>query len=240
MEKDRNANKVQIIDSDSKYQAYSLVEMIISVAVVSVVMLIIGLSLNSLLQVSFVSSARMESLNQTDFTMELIKRTIKQSNPSSVFLFNSREYYYYDATNDVITKNPASSGEFSAPLDEGESNIGNEIHLLPFNSDRWICIGYFVDSEGKGYLFKTSYKNLSNHASCFDSTTSEYKKNIMKLNTSQVNFTQFDASYFSGGSQNVFYRIKLSGQPTKKYGNSELPRAINQDLYITTNKMSSN
>ena len=105
MEKDRNANKVQIIDSDSKYQAYSLVEMIISVAIVSVVMLIIGLSLNSLLQVSFVSSARMEALNQTDFTMELIKRTIKQSNPSSVFLFNSREYYYYDATNDVITKN---------------------------------------------------------------------------------------------------------------------------------------
>ena len=59
----------------------------------------------------------------------------------------------------MLLQRIASSGEFSAPLDEGESNIGNEIHLLPFNSDRWICIGYFVDSEGKGYLFKTSYKN---------------------------------------------------------------------------------
>lgn len=231
------AKKSDLLNNDERYHGYSLVEMIISVAIVSVVMLIIGLSLNSLLMVSFVTSARMEALNQTDFAMELIKRTIKQSNPSNIFLFDSSDYYYYESGNNVIARNPNTSEGYPSPLYEGEANVGNEIHLLPANSDRWICIGYFTDNQGNGYLFKTSYKNLTNHESCFDSATSEYKKNIMKLNTSQVNFTQFDASYFSGGSSNVFYRIKMTGQPTKKYGNAELPRTIEQDLYITTNKI---
>ena len=80
---------MKYIEEESKYEGFSLIEMLITIVIIGMVMLISSVTLTSLIKVSTVSSNKIRARNESEFVLELVRRTVRNSDPSDVYIFNS-------------------------------------------------------------------------------------------------------------------------------------------------------
>jgi prepilin-type N-terminal cleavage/methylation domain-containing protein len=216
-----------------KYEGFSLVEMLITIAIMGTVMIISSTVLSTLIRVSTVSSNKIRARNESEFVLELLRRTIRNSDPSDVYVFRSHvaegsgEARTYDPENDVV-KGAVDEAVYANGLPEGE--VGNEIQFRPYGFSNWLCLGFFRDftDPEKGYILWTSgYDLRDNHESCFaPDNPSSY---LMLLNSDYINIKDFGISYMESADGNYIITFDILSEPMNWYLG---PRAIiNREVY---------
>ncbi len=203
-----------------KYEGFSLVEMLITIAIMGVVMILSSTVLTTLIKVSTVSSNKIRARNESEFVLELIRRTIRNSDPSDVYIFSSRSVEgsggrKFDPQQQSIVSE--ALGEiYTETL--GENEKGNEIHFRPYGFRDWICLGFFnsTEDEEKGYILWTSAEDLGgNHESCF-ALNGPYSY-AMVLNSDYINIKNFDISYTQSADGNYIIKFKILSEPISWY-----------------------
>jgi len=205
---------------EEKYEAFSLVEMLLTIAIIGMVMLISSVTLTTLIKVSTVASNKIRARNESEFVLELVRRTVRNSDPSDVLIFSTQEARKFNIENMSVVDTGLEDIE-NVYQAIGETEIGNEIHFRPYGYKDWICLGFFESSQDsqKGYILRTSAENLSGqHESCFGSTPY-----IIVLNSDYVDTNSFNISYTISNDGNYLIRFDIESEPVDWYLGSGAP-----------------
>lgn len=219
----------------TKYEAFSLVEMLITITIMGVIMLISSSVLTTLIRVSITGNDKIRARNESEFVLELLRRTVRNSDPSSVFIFDSSvglgerrfdpEGQSIEDDFDLETENV-----YSSSLPEGEK--GNEIHFRPYGYRDWICLGFFkstiVGQEDRGYILWTSAEDLGgNHESCFNLSGQE--SYLMVLNSEYINIKEFEIYYTKSVDGNYYIYFDILSEPLNWYMGPGSP--VNREVF---------
>ena len=224
-----------------KYEGFSLVEMLISILIIGMVMLIASTTLTTLIKVSSVSSNKTRVRTETEFVLELIRRTVRNSDPSEVYIYNSEGARKYDPDTNLIVENDDSTlvdAAYSSSL--GENVTGNEIHFRPYGYENWMCLGFFKSTkdDNVGYILKTSAQNLltDGQSTCFADNDSNLSKYIIVLNSSSVSIKSFDIEYTVLEDNNYLIRFDIDAEPTQWYlgENKLVSRDVHRQTVVST------
>jgi prepilin-type N-terminal cleavage/methylation domain-containing protein len=204
---------------EKKYEAFSLVEMLITISIMGVIMILSSTVLTTLIKVSTVSSNKTRARNETEFVLELMRRTIRNSDPSDVFLFDSlyaggvgRRFNPEDQTIEGATL----ENIYTESL--GENEIANEIHFRPYGFRDWVCLAFFksVEDEEKGYILWTSAEDLTgNHENCFALDPDD--SYLMVLNSEYINISDFEIVYTQSSDGNYVISFEITSEPLNWY-----------------------
>lgn len=219
---------------NTKYEAFSLIEMLITIVILGLLMLTCAIVLTTLIRVSTVASNKARVRTESEYMQELLKRTIRTTDPASANLYDSAGRYYIPE-NSTIT--PFEGG--STPYDHelGEGDLGNEIHLRPFGSSRWICVGFFLgyngekESDGtpKGYILKTTMEDMEYlPENCFNSAINK-PENYIVLNSRFVNVSDMKISHTITEDSNKEFVLNSHADAIYWYFAKGAP--IKKDLY---------
>jgi hypothetical protein len=175
-------------------------------------MLLASVTLTTLIKASAVSAARTTSREESEFVLELLRRTVRNSHNDDIYIYSVSGRAFAEDSGEVEASGAVSG--YEAALNEGQ--LGNEIHFRPTGFDRWVCIGFFpgLENEDTGYLLKTSSSTLSDPASCFDSSTQAYKQNTIVLNSQAIDVNLFEMQYFNTQGNNVLMTVDVEVEPT--------------------------
>ena len=221
----------------TKYEAFSLVEMLITITIMGVIMLISSSVLTTLIRVSIVGSDKIRARNESEFVLELLRRTVRNSDPSTVFVFNSSpgpEERRFDPESQETEDDHFFDIEaiYSSSLPEGEK--GNEIHFRPYGYRDWICLGFFraknegEEAEDRGYILWTSAEDLGgNHESCFDLSGPE--SYLMVLNSEYINIKEFEIYYTKSVDGNYYIYFDILSEPLRWYMGPGSP--VNREVF---------
>ena len=72
-----------------KFKSFSLIEMLMTLAIMSIVVLIATQTLNTIFRVSTISKFKTVTRNEISFSVELVERLLANSNVRDVYIFNS-------------------------------------------------------------------------------------------------------------------------------------------------------
>lgn len=191
-----------------RYKGVSLVEMLITIVILTTVMLLVTVTLTTLIRTSAVTNARTTARQESEFVLELIRRNIRNSHTEDIIIYNVANRAFNETTG-KLEDTGAVTG-YSTPALEGA--VGNVIHFRPNGYHRWICIGYFpkTDDAEKGYFVKSSYSNNDTPSECLNGNNSEYSQNALVLNSKEVYGSQFDISYYSTPNGNKLMTIAVT------------------------------
>ena len=233
-----------------KFKAFSLVEMIITLGIMSIVVLIATQTLNTVFRVSTISKFKTVTRNEMSFSMELVERLLANSNVRDVYIYNPTPSdgvnqpirYYNEERGDIVEEGNLLT---TYGVETNPGDTGTEIHIRPYGYDMWVCIGYFLgkDTEGNltgdGYLLKRTVDQLgysnTDHSLCFSSDYNKTEEPILILNSEDVNVNSFLISYIkSSDINNVFY-VDMEMEPTSWVpGGSAIERAVIRQAIVTT------
>ncbi|MCC7290058.1 prepilin-type N-terminal cleavage/methylation domain-containing protein [bacterium] len=190
-----------------KYEGLSLVEMLITIVIITTVVLMASITLTTLIRTSAVTSARTTARQESEFVIELVRRSIRNSHTDDIRFYNVSGRLYDESMSKII--NSGTVQGYDQAVGEGLSS--SEIHFRPSGYNRWVCIGYFptLSDQTKGYILKSSYPDNIAPASCFDSDNIEYMQNAVVLNNSEVFADQFEMHHYSTPSGNVLITIAI-------------------------------
>jgi prepilin-type N-terminal cleavage/methylation domain-containing protein len=234
------------------YTAFTLMEMIVTLAIMAIVFLLISATFMAIVKASIISNSLMSTRDEADLALRVIENSVKQSDPEYVMIYNSSGVRTYTASTFRVnnTGSPTDIATVYGTKVAMGSQAGNEIHMLPQGSDRWICIGYFIDpSTNHGYLLKTSSKAIAtpaDHDNCFDPSFDDYKKNTIQLTTDGFNIVDDPAvpddglrmSYFYGDNENTIYFLEVTAAPYRWFGDTKPLQIVRQSV-VTTRKLTS-
>lgn len=229
----------------NKYEGFSLVEMLITTVIMGIIMILASTVLTTLIRVSIVSSDKIRARNESEFVLELLRRTVRNSDPSEVYIFRSTR----------VPGSPLEGGRVYIPeenkMDDddmqqvynvklGEGEIGTEIQFRPYGYSNWICLGFFRESSGhdpageRGYLLWTSGENLvGNHQSCFQTPASPGPHNyLMLLNSKYINIKDFSISYLISSDGNYIITFDILSEPINWYLATGAP--VNREVFRQT------
>ncbi len=202
---------------ETKYEAFSLIEMLITIIILGFILITCALVLTTLIKVSTVSTNKTRVRTESEYMQELLKRTIRTTDPANARLYNSLGSRQYNpSTSKIVPTVLSPSNPYETHL--GENQIGNEIHLKPFGSNKWLCVGFFyevgnaMESDGKtpkGYVIKTTMDDTnSSAADCFDSNKNK-PHNYIVLNSRFVNVSNMEVMYTMTEDKNKEFILNL-------------------------------
>jgi hypothetical protein len=196
-----------------KYEGLSLVETLLTIVIITTVMLLASVTLTTLIKASAVSAARTTAREESEFVLELLRRTIRNSHNDDIYLYSVSGRAFDEGDGEVVGDGGPVSG-YEVALNEGQ--LGNEIHFRPTGFDRWVCLGFFpgLEDPDRGYLLKSSTLSLSDPASCFDSSADTYKQNTIVLNSDSIDVNLFQMQYYLTQGSNVLMTIDVEVEPT--------------------------
>lgn len=222
------------------YDGFSMVEMLITLLIMGFVMILVGVTLTALIKASAISSAKTLSRNEREFMFDLLERYIENADPEQILVFNSSGRYV-ELDGDI-----GGSANVFESVDQG-SDIGNEIHIRPVGSSRWICIAYYPaqgaagdPDELTGYLLKATSDTLVDHTDCLDPTANpDLATSLIVLNSREIDVVTFEVSYYQSLSENYTFLIDLGIEPVNWVaGESSEFKPIYQDqLVVSTEKV---
>lgn len=209
-------------NKEEKYEGFTLVEMLLTIVIIGIVMLISMTTLTTLIKTSTVSSNKTKARNESEYVLELIRRSVRNSNPSDVFIYNSRNARVFNKnTNSIVGTGVSPATVYGSNL--AENQIGNEIHFRPFGSNSWVCIGYFkAVGSPNGYVVKTTAEDLlGKHETCFDAN----RKNsyFIVLNSDYVLMNNFQIAYTKTADENYLIRFDIEAEPRFWYLSKNAP-----------------
>lgn len=227
-----------------RYEGFSLVEMLITIAIIGFVMTISSLVLTTLIRVSASSSNKIRARNESEFVLELLRRTVRNSNPKDIKIYLDDTFSTiqprrtYDYTNNTINNNHPVSDIYENQLGEGE--VGNEIHFRPYGYRDWICIALLRDSEDRdlGYILMASTSEadiISNPQDCFGSGPNT-NPNLIVLNSPYINMKKFNIFYTSSGDRSYLISFDVLSEPLDWYmgGNPRFTRQVLRQGVVST------
>lgn len=209
---------------NNKYEGFSLVEMLITILIMGIIMILSSTVLTTLIRVSIVASDKIRARNESEFVLELVRRTVRNSDPSEVYIFYSEGDggRFYDSEDHAMVSGDVQGVTYATTVEENE--IGTEIQFRPYGYKDWICLGFFTewgDSE-KGYLLWTSGEDLAgNHKSCFDIETGPGNLGphdyLMVLNSKHINIKEFEIRYTRSPDGNYIITFEIVSEPFNWY-----------------------
>jgi prepilin-type N-terminal cleavage/methylation domain-containing protein len=190
-----------------KYEGFSLVEMLITLALLGFIMVLVAVVLTTMIKVAAVTNTKNMARNDVNYITEFVTKSLSNTHLSEIYLYNSVEGKFYDATEGrVVGDADYSDFEFI----DGMS--GNELHVDSFNYGIRNCYGFFKDSEDseRGYFLKSTAKNVEDPADCF---SEDYA--VVVLHSFEVIVRDFRIDYVLIGSDtdNMFI-INVTVQPS--------------------------
>lgn len=217
-----------------------MVEMLITLLIMGFMMILVGVTLTALIKASAISSAKTLSRNEREFMFDLLERYIENADPEQILVFNSSGRYV-ELDGDI-----GGSANVFESVDQG-SDIGNEIHIRPVGSSRWICIAYYPaqgaagdPDELTGYLLKATSDTLVDHVDCLDPTAnSDLATSLIVLNSREIDVVNFEVSYYQSLSENYTFLIDLGIEPVNwvARGSSEFKPIYQDQLVVSTEKV---
>jgi len=221
------------------FKAFSLVEMIITLGILSIVMLIATQTLVTIVRVSSISKYKTVTKNEIGFSMELIDRLLSNSSVADVYVYDTINARQYDPEAEAIVE--VDPGTYN--LDEiysielAPGITGNEIHVRPYGYDIWACIALFMDVDNsKGYLVKRTMGSFADgHKSCFDTGVS-LSDPLLVLVSDEVMVNEFKVSYTQSSSNNNIFYVDLEREPIYWVGGSHaaIGKTVFRQAVITT------
>lgn len=212
----RNGNE------STEYNGYSLVEMLITMAIISVILILVASTITALIKASAISTAKTLSRNESEFILEYVRRTIRNAEIEEIKVYNTysgAENCRFVNSDDEVELNGISGCILEDIYMDtiSPATIGNEIHIRPSGSAYWVCIGFFPDETDSsiGYLLKTSAIDLEDHENCFDpSLNGNYARSALFLNSDEIDVNSFEVKYFvSGEDENTLMTVDLEIEP---------------------------
>lgn len=220
------------------YKGATLAEMMIVMVIFGIIFFMISLVLTTVLRVSDVSAGKIMSRQESSYILEMINRTLRNSNPDYIFVYNVPQRSVDLSTLRIY----GSTLNNYSDLKVKSGNIGNQVHVKPFYSSRWICIGIFnlsTDSN-QAVILKTSTDldlDKVGHDKCFDSSRSDFKEYTVILNSGLVNIKSFKIRPLEE-EDNVYFAVKTVVQPIYwSSGNSLLKPDYTKMTIVSTRKL---
>lgn len=215
-----------MINLKKKYEGFSLVEMLLTIAILGIITLLVATTLTTLIKVSIVSNNKNQARNDINFVMELMNRSLGNSNVGDITLYNSNAVRIFNRETQMVENSAPLGDTYQTPtLLEGIQS--NEIHVRSYGYNVWSCIGYFLDGNGQGYIVKTSNYNMTDHSECFNSDRPDAYVNV--LHNYQVDVKEFSIEYLVIGddADNMFV-VNAVVQPLNWPSGFSVP--INKDI----------
>jgi len=229
---------INLLNRKEKYEGFSLVEMLVTIVIMGVVMMTASSTLTTLIKISTVSSNKTRVRSESEFVLELVRRTVRNSNPSDVYVYSTVDLRKYDPNQNTVVDNvafdPTIKTRYATSLIENE--VGNEIHFRPYGYESWICIAYFSSTEDDtvGYILKTSAQDLlDKQETCFDETASRY---VISLNSEVVNVKSFEIAYTMLKDSNYLIRFDIEAEPTQWYlaAGAPVKKIVHRQAVVST------
>jgi len=221
------------------YEGFSLIEMLITMVILGFIMLISALVLTTLLKVSVTSTNKARVRTNSEYVLELLRRTIRTTNPDYVHVYKSSGRTYNANTGDVVIPRFEDNVHPNFREINYSTETGNEIHIKPNNSEKWICLAYYksADSEDKvkGYILKTYADNLKDHSKCFD-VTENPSHNYMVLNTRFVSVDDFKIKVRDTVESNKIIQLDITSSAVFWYFGKDgiISRSFNRQAIVKT------
>jgi len=195
-----------ILNMKKKYEGFSLVEMLLTIAILGIITLLVATTLTTLIKVSLVANNKNQARNDVNFMMELMNRSLGNSNVGDITLYKSMDVRRFNRETMRVENVPTGVGSTYDNPTLLVDDPANEIHVRSYGYNVWSCIGFFKDSVDSniGYLVKTTNYNMQNPYECFDSQrTNSY---VAVLHNYTVNVLDFNVEYLVVGddADNMF------------------------------------
>lgn len=229
---------IKIRKVKNKYEGFTLVEMLITIAILGIIMIISSTVLTTLIRVSIVANDKIRARNESEFVLELMRRTVRNSNPADVYIFNSLYQDNMGRWFDPELEEFHDRGEIGLVYENvvGENQPGNEIQFRPYGFQDWICLGFFEtdpdEEEVRGYLLWSSGRDLvGNHQSCFGDPDGPYGY-LMVLNSEYINIKNFEIYYTLSPDANYVITFNILSEPVHWYLARGAP--VNREVFRQT------
>lgn len=191
---------------NKKYEGFSLVEMLLTIGILGIIIVLVATTLTTLIKVSSVSNSKNQARNDVNFIMELMNRSIGNSNVGDITLYQSSEVRKFNRETMKIENAEIGIGDVYANPTLLIGTPANEIHVRSYGYNVWSCIGYFKDSSNSeyGYLLKTTIYSMEDHSECFN--TDRENAYVSVLHNYAVNVEDFSVEYLVVGddADNMF------------------------------------
>lgn len=224
-----------------KYKGFSLVELLLTIMILSIVMLLVASTLNTVIKASNTANAKNLARNDINYIMDLYSRLISNAELSDIYLYDSSAVRSFTLVNGLpaISSKP-SLGETYLSENLVDQQKGNEIHVRLYKYNYWTCLGYFESTSGVckdsnnkcGYIVKTTKQVLTDHASCFDSSSV-----ITVLQSFSLNVSDFGIQYIDIGDEKNSMFI-VNAQLTPLYwpvsDTFRITRDVSRQIVIST------
>lgn len=234
-----------------KYNGFSLIEMLLTIMILSVVMLLVASTLNTVIKVSNTANSKNLARSDINYIMDQYSRLISNSDLDDIYLYNSANYdsnagtynqsvrYLGVDANGIPVIKPGGGENLdlyeatNRPIDGA---VGTEIHVRLYGYPLWTCLGYFRDEANKyGYIVKTTRADLSNHADCFGKDAI-----INILHSFSVDATNFSIRYVDiGDNKNSMFIINAGLTPLYWPVSDSFPvtKEVNRQIVISTESL---
>ena len=119
------------------YEGFSLVEMLITTVILGFLMLTSALVLSTLIRVSTTSTNKARVRTESEYVLEMLRRTLRTTDPSNVRLYQSNTRTFNFENGNITEDSSFDFDEVTVP-----KQTGNEIHFKPNGSTGWICLAF--------------------------------------------------------------------------------------------------
>lgn len=213
-------------------EGYSLVEMLITLALISFVLTFVGIALTTMLKASIMSDARTVSRQEIEVLSSSLRLSIGNSRAERVQVFES-DWTILDG--DLIQE------EVSPVFTAIAMGVpGNEIHILPTKADRWVCIASIskanpdviggiqkivIRTSADFNVIPSTSTNLADHQKCFDPSANPELYDYMSFLTSEsvtVNIPDTNNGFlitaYKSSNTNIFIDTHIGLTPLEWIG----------------------
>lgn len=189
-------------NSSNHYEGLSLIEMVITLLIVSMVLIVTSATLAALIRASAIASAKTMSRSESEFLLELLEKSIMNSQSELIVLYKSNRQLTSDG---FITSDPTIER-----IQFNGNRMANEIHYRPVRSSDWVCLalvkgGSGTGSEGQGYIVK-GYSSTQTE-NCLESGQ------VIILNSDEIDVLVFDIYGYTTSLGNYSFVIDLTVRP---------------------------
>lgn len=239
--------KVGSKSAHTKYQGFSLVELLVTIIIVMILLMLVATTLTSMIKTSLLTNSKNVVRQESEFILEVTKRNLKGADVENIRLYRAARRYF-DGTN-------ISDGTAGAKyITVSGSLAGNEIQIVPSNGEGLICIAFFKPSEGapNGYILRTyapstytingaQVPSYQVPRGCFDPTiNSSFNEYLQILNSFETHVIDFNIKVQPLEEGNSLFLLDLIMEPVRWVpGNqSSISKQIRRQTLVSTEKVS--
>lgn len=221
------------------YKGFSLVEMLLTIMILSIVMLLVATTLNTVIKASNTANSKNAARSDINYIMDVFNRSVSNTELDDIYLYKSEQDRVFSVSTGfpkIATLNPSNIDDVYVndiiSLNDPNNRSGNEIHVKIYGYPVWTCLGFFKDADGYGYLVKTTNPNLTDHSSCFNDSAV-----ITVLNSFSINVKDFNIQYVDiGDDKNSMFIINSTMTPLFWPVSDSFPvtRDVSRQVVIST------